>query len=107
MAEDAVAVIFLRDRVPCPVGEFGVHENNAGTPITSIGFAPYVPVAAWVNARTARLLKPRVLIRGVVQHHFDDHPDAALVGSFQKYFEVVQRAVTGMDGAVIGDVVAV
>ena len=107
MAEEAMPVIFFRDRVPCPVGEFGVYKNNAGTAIASVGLAPHIPVAARVDTRTARLLEPGMLIRGVIQHHFDDHPDTTLVGSFQKCLEVVQRAVTGMDRSVIRDVVPV
>ena len=107
MAEEAMPVIGFRDRVPRPVGEFGVYENDACPAITRICVTPHIPVTARVDARAARLLEPRMLIGGVVQHHFDDHPDAALVGSFQKCFEVVQRAVTGMNRSVIGDVVSI
>ena len=48
-----------------------------------------------------------MLIGGVVEHHFDDHPYAALVGSLEKRLEVLESAVTRMDRTIIGDVVAV
>jgi hypothetical protein len=43
----------------------------------------------------------------VIQNHFDDDADAALVGGGKKNFEIVERSVTGVDGGVVGDVIAV
>ena len=48
-----------------------------------------------------------MLIRGVVQHHFNDDAQAAIVRRGQKSFEVLERAVTGMNGGVVRDVVAI
>ena len=48
-----------------------------------------------------------MLVRGVVQHHFDDDADSALVRGVQETLEIVQGAVAGMDRGVVGDVVAV
>ena len=48
-----------------------------------------------------------MLIGGVIQHHFDDDPDAPLMGRVQKLPEILQCSVAGMDGVVIGDVVAI
>ena len=86
---------------------FGIEKNDAGAAVLGIGVAPHVPVAARIIPRTARLLKPRMLIGGVIQHHLDDHPDAALVRRVQKSLEIFQSAVDGVDGGVIGNVVAV
>ena len=48
-----------------------------------------------------------MLIGSVVQDQFDDDTDAALVGGLKKSFEIVQIAVTGVDGPVFRDVIAV
>ena len=107
MAEEAVPVILLRNRVPRPVGEFRIQEDDAGAAIPGIGIAPDVPVALGVIVRTARFLKPGVLVRGVVQHHLNDDANSALVGPVQKGFEVFEYSVAGVHRVIIGDVVAV
>src|SRR5690349_6188145 len=48
-----------------------------------------------------------MLVRGMVQHHFNDDANAALVGRIEKSLEVVEGSVGGIDGTVIGDVVSV
>jgi hypothetical protein len=52
-------------------------------------------------------LKPRVLIRSVIQYQFDDDPDSSAVGRMQKLAEMLQCSVAGMDCAVICDIVAI
>ena len=107
VAEETVPVVCLGNRVPGPVGEFGIHENDAHALILGVGVAPDIPIAARDCPATSRFLKPGMLVGGVVQNHFDDHADAALVGGLEKELEVVEIAVAGMDGGVVGDVVAV
>ena len=48
-----------------------------------------------------------MLIRRVVQHHFDNDPYSTLVSGFEEFFEIVQGSIAGMDGVVIRDIVAV
>src|SRR5437899_12974671 len=48
-----------------------------------------------------------MLVRRMVQHHFDNHPDTALVGGIKKRLEMFQRPEAGVDGTVICDVVAI
>ena len=107
MAEEAMPVIVLRNRVPCPVRQFGIDEDDADAADIACRCRSRHTSRAWVVSRLARFLKPGMLIGGVVQHHFDDHANAALMGSLEKGFEIVERAVAGMDGGVVGDVVAV
>ena len=67
MAEEAVPVIGFRNRVPGPIRHFRVEKNDAGVLVTVVGVAPDVPIALGIVAGTARLLKPRVLIGGVIE----------------------------------------
>jgi hypothetical protein len=55
----------------------------------------------------SRALEPGVLIGRVVHHELDEHPDVAPMGSVDERLEVVERAVAGVDRAVVGDVVPV
>lgn|SRR5579862_731734 len=48
-----------------------------------------------------------MLIRGMVEHHLDNDPNAALVGGFEKRLEVIQSAVVGVNGSIIRDVITV
>src|SRR5690606_2153835 len=57
--------------------------------------------------RVTRGLEPRVLVAAVVDHQVHDDLDAALVRLGQQVVEIGQRAVLGVDAAVVGDVVAV
>src|ERR1700751_3082637 len=47
-----------------------------------------------------------MLIGGMVQHHFDDDAQPALVGYRKKALKVLQRSIAGMNGPVIGNVIA-
>ena len=77
MAEEPVPVVRLRDRIPGPVRELGVDEDDADAAIAIVGVAPDVPIAARVVRGAARFLKPGVLIRRVVQHELDDDAQPA------------------------------
>ena len=65
-----------------------------------------VVVERAVLAGTARL-EPRVLHGGVVDHEVHDHLETALVRAVEHLLENLEVAVLGIDGAVVGDVVAV
>src|ERR1700722_5097272 len=55
----------------------------------------------------ARSLEPLVLIRGVIDHQFDQNLHAAFVGGIQELLEIVKSAVAGMDVLIVRYVVAV
>lgn len=48
-----------------------------------------------------------VLVRGVVDDEIDDDADAALLAAMGEFDEVAERAVTGIDAVIVGDIVAV
>ena len=100
--------ILLGDRVPGPVGSFGVGENDSRVFVFLFGVAPDVEVAfrraAW--SLTGRL-KPRMLIGGVIHHQLDHHLQVAVVSAVQEGAEIVDGAVHRMDIQIVGDVVAV
>src|SRR5271166_5497468 len=60
---EAVPVIALGHRVPCPIGFFGIDKYNTGFREFLVGVAPYIKVA---QSRTglcpAGALKPRMLV---------------------------------------------
>src|SRR5215469_9535948 len=107
MAEEAMPVVLLRNRVPRPVGKFRIEKDDPGAFVPGIDIAPHVPVAPRIVARTARFLKPRMLIRGMVQHHLDDDTNAPFVRGVQECFEIVERSVDWVYRAVIGDIVPI
>ncbi len=67
--------------------------------------APDVPVSFRIRARGTRLLEPGVLIGGVIGHQIHDHADVSLFCLADQAFEIRERAVKGVNGGVVGDVV--
>ena len=67
---------------------------------------PAVPVVFRAGARACGLCKPRMLIRGMVQHHVQDDSDVMLAGRCHHAIEVSQSAVLRVHGFVVGDVIA-
>src|SRR6266705_5859710 len=72
MAEKSMPVVGIRNGIPGPVGRFCVDKNDPHALIKSVRLTPYVPVPFAVFTGTSRLSKPGVLVRSMVQDHFDD-----------------------------------
>ena len=87
--------------------ELGVDENDANAAVAVVAVAPHVPVAARMAAGAPRLDEPGMLIRGVIQHELDDHPQAARVRFFQERLEFLQRAIARVDARVVRDVIPI
>ncbi len=68
--------------------------------------APEVPVPVRIVPGFARFLEPAVLVRGVVEHQVEDYADAAPVGFIQQALKVLHGAKAGIDGVVVGHIVA-
>ena len=101
-------VVGLGDRIPAPVGGLEILEDDPGVLVLLRVVAPDVKVALRAaGRRVPRALEPGMLVRGVVDDQLGDHPDAVIVGCFEKLLEVVERAVMGMNARVVGNVVAV
>jgi len=67
---------------------------------------PKVPVVVRVLTGFERFLEPRVQVGGVVEHEVEDDMDAALMCFSQQGVEILHRAKLGVDGVVIGNVIA-
>ena len=93
VAEEPVPVVGLRDRIPGPVRQLGVDEDDANAAVAVVGVAPDVPVAARIVRRAARLDEPGVLIRRVIQDELDDDAQSARVRLVQERLEILERAV--------------
>ena len=67
---------------------------------------PHVPIRVRAGLARARVLEPRVLIRRVVEHEVEHHPDVALVRGGDERVERREVAVIGIDISIIRDVVS-
>ncbi|MNP02601.1 hypothetical protein D3C76_944590 [compost metagenome] len=105
---EAVPEVLAGHRVPGPVGFFGVEKDDAGAVIFLVVIGPHVEVSGCgAFFRLACALEPRVLVRGMVDDQFGNHPQTALVRLGNKAFCVGHGAVVAMDAPVLGDVIAV
>ena len=108
VGKEAVPVVGLGFGIPGPVGFLRVGEDDARVLIFLVRVAPHVkfPLGrTW--RRSARPLKPRMLVRRVVDYQLDHHLQSALVSSRKESREIVHRSVHGVDAQVVGYVVAV
>jgi hypothetical protein len=90
VAEEAVPVVRLRDRVPRPVRALGVDEDDAHAAVLVVRVAPHVPVAARVVPRAAGRLEPGVLVRRVVEHQLGDDAQPAGVRGVEEGPKVLE-----------------
>ena len=108
VVEEAVPVERLRGVIPGPVGFFGVGKDDGGVFVDLVGGGPDVEVAfGRAGESVAGFLEPGVLVGGVVDAELDEDLHVALVGGCEEALEVFDGAVAGVDGSVVGDVVAV
>ena len=106
--EEAVPVVLAGDRIPRPVRLLGVGEDDARLGELLVAVAPDVEVALGRSRRRVpRALEPGMLVGGVVDDQLDQDLDAAGVRGVDEGGEVGERAVAGMDVAIVGDVIAV
>ena len=95
-------------RIPCPVGRLEVFEDDARFFVLLLIVTPDVVIALLAaRGRATRALKPRMLIRGVVEDQLGYHPDAALMRFREKNFEVLEGAVIGVNFRIACTIVAV
>ena len=108
MGEEAMPVVGLCLRVPGPVRIFGIAENDPGFRKFFVGVAPDIIFSAGrVGLGSSGRLEPVVLVRGMVDDQFRDDPDFTAMSFTDEGSEIPQRAVTRMDGPVVGNVIAV
>src|SRR5690606_9237345 len=100
--------IGFRHGIPGPVGSLEILENDARFLIALDIVAPYVELPlGGARRRPPRSLEPGMLIGGMVEHELGDDADSPPVSLGQEGAEIVQGAVGGIHGAIIGYVVSV
>src|ERR1035438_4188019 len=97
MAEKSVPVIGLRNGIPGPVGDLSVYENDAYALIPHVRLTPYVPVPFGVFTGTPRFYKPGMLVRSMIQNHFDNDAHSPIVSRQQERLEIIKRSVAGVN----------
>ena len=108
MREEPMPVVSFRNRIEAPIRRFEILEDDPRAGVFVGRVAPDVEVApAGTGFRSARLLKPLMLVGGVVDDKFRDDPQIPAVSFFQEILEIAQGAVGGMNLAEIRDVVTV
>src|SRR6266481_8849002 len=98
-------VVGLSHRVPCPVGCLEIFENDSSVLVFFRRFAPDIKVSvskvfilAGIVRRgrggsdsAPRLLEPRILIGGVIDHEFGDYPQIPVMRGIEKRSEIIER----------------
>ncbi len=104
--EEIVQVVLRAPRLPCPSDTAEYRQPVVRRAAIGARVRPYVPIGAWIVAALAALAKPVVLDRRVAQHLVDHHLETQAVRLGEQRVEIRERAEQGIDGAVVGDVVA-
>ena len=107
LLEEVVQVVLAAARLPLPGAAAEHRQPVAGRRAVGLGVGPDVPVGLGVVAALPALLEPGVLVAGVAGDEVHHHLEAEPVGLGEQRVEVRQRAEQRVDGAVVGDVVAV
>ena len=109
MAEiKTVPEIGFGHRVPCPVRGLEILEDNSRVAVFARIVTPDIEIPLRrAFGRAARPLEPGVLIGGVIENQFGDDPQTAFMREVEEGAEVIQRAVAGIDGEIVGNVVAI
>ena len=104
---EAVEVAFLGDGVARPRRLLHAGKHHAFIGVGGPLLRPDIPVAIFRFRIAPRLLKPGMLVGGVIDDEIDQHADAALRGAVRELDEIAERPVSRIDAVVVGDVVAV
>ena len=90
-----------------PGGFLHAGEDHSVAGILWLFLRPHIPVAIFGIRIAARLLKPGMLVGGVVDHQVDQHTKSALPAAVGELHKITQRAVAGIDAVVVRDIVTV
>src|SRR5262249_987907 len=104
---EVVQVVRAGGRIVAPRAPLFIEEAPSLRRRAPLGRPPVVVVAIRVVTTAAALLKPRMLVAGVVHDQVHDHLDPATLHSPEYRVEVGTRAHLRDDGAVVADVVSV
>ena len=95
-------------RIEAPVRFFRVGEDDPRIGVAAVVVRPDIePAPRGSRLGAPRALEPGVLVGGMVDYKLRDHPKTSRVRRGDEPAHVLDRAVFGMHGAVVGDIVAV
>ncbi len=108
MGVEAVPVIGLGQWIPSPVRNLEILEDDPRVLVAFRRVAPDVKIAFRApGLGPPSALKPRMLVRSVVDHQLGDHAKSAGMGLANERFEIAQVAVGRIDFGVSRNVIAV
>ena len=108
MGEETMPVISLRFLIPGPVGFLRIGKDDARLGKFQVAITPHVKITfAGTGWCPACCLKPRMLIRGVINDQLGDDLEAASMGFLHELLEIGHGAIVGMDVVIIRDVIPV
>ena len=101
-------VVLLCLGIPRPVGFLCVGKDDAGALVLRVCIAPDVVITLGRPLRRAPgFLKPRVLIRRVVNDQLDHDLHVALMRCGQELLEIRQRSIAWIHIQVVRDIIAI
>ena len=96
------------NRVPGPVGLFGIEKDDPRALVLLIGIRPDVEIPLPGSpGRLTGTLEPGMLVRGMVDHQLGDDPQPATMGFADEAAHVRHVAVIGVHTAIVCNVVTV
>jgi hypothetical protein len=107
VGEEVMEVVLTGFSVSSPNALLGFGEHERQVLVLDGLFSPDVIVSILGLRVAARLLKPRMLIRGVVDHEINDHSHPSLVCLAQHDHEVTKGPEPIVDSVIVGDVISV
>src|SRR5579864_528613 len=108
MREEAMPIEGRCFLIPGPIRFLGIGENDPRAFVFLVGVAPDIEIARdRIGPCLACALKPRVLIRGVIDDELDDDAHMAPMRLAHELTEIAQGSVGLMDIAVVGNIIAI
>src|SRR5580698_8633055 len=108
MRKKSMPIVSASDRIPVPVRKLEILKDDARTRISVGSIAPHVVVARRIPfCCTPRSLKPRMLVRSVIDHQLRYHTQSSSMSLAQKLSKVAQRTAFGINVQVVRNIVAI
>src|SRR5690554_2860864 len=96
-------VVLLGDGIPGPVAGLVILKDDSRIRVDARVVRPDIELAeSTVRWAVTSARKPRMLVRGVVDHELRDNAETTTVSFPEEALEVAQFAVDRADGAIVG-----
>jgi hypothetical protein len=101
-------VVGACNRIPSPIRTLGVDKNYACASVFLVIVRPHIEMTPkGIGLRPPCTLKPGMLVGGVIDDEFGNDPYSARMCGAYKPSEVGNRAVVGMNAAILANIVTV